>query len=138
MSVTRRTGLGAILGGIFAAPAVAQSGAQIKGNYPGYSGYSTMETDSPQAEMEDPITRALKEAEYKRTLIDTANGNLSKYELEELEHYDKVENNRCDDLKSISDSYRSIMRMREQRNRQRKLYVERAKHTLLKRFGITL
>ncbi len=150
MSVTRRTGLGAIVGAIFGAPAaanVAQEkisdlmarsvmvGGSTKDQFIGgaQSSYDIM----PNVAKSDPIEQEAKRIAHIQDLTRRAKGELNEHEQEEIERCNKLYTARIP-LKSVSKSYKTIMRKNIEIDRQRKEWKEDARKSLLRYFGITL
>jgi hypothetical protein len=138
MSITRRTGLAAIIGGIFGAkPAVEQAVKQFTdGDLSPPSAPSAMSYADKLVETKQ-IDSVFNRTEHIRQLTEQAAGKLLPYQQEEIERYNKVTEHKVR-LKSISKNYKNIMEAEEAKKRAINAWKKEAKQQLLRHFGIAI
>lgn len=144
MTITRRTGLAAIIGGIFGAkPMAAQAAKQMTGwqlkapAMPAYPQDASYDTLMEKTNSIDPVVALAKRTEHIRQLTEQAAGKLLPYQKEELDRYDKMHEHKIR-LKSVSKTYKQIMIAERHKQREKKQWMEEAKQQLLRHFGINL
>lgn len=129
MKISRRTSLGALIGGIFAGPSAAKSLQE------GYKPWSTAGIKSDymaklqEKDCDTPISSELYNQQKTAELRKQINGEFNSWQQNELKSMELYVDN-SENLKSISESYKTIMKRDQQIEHNKKRWIRQAKEQL--------